>query len=392
MPLSSRLLYSALGIVLVVAVWLPNRAAAQSSASTAVPFLLISPEARTSGIGEIGVAIADDASAVFWNPAGLGFQSGQEVRLSHSNWLPQFQQSDLYYEYGNYKLNIPEINGTVGAALTYLNLGEFERRDEANNDLGRFKSYELALAVSYGTRLDEDMSIGVGLKLIHSSLSQVGTAEEAGSGTATTVAGDIGFLYRPSKFIVPFTDEDIGNRFAFGVSIMNMGPTVSYIDREQADALPTTLRLGFRYDLVHEEYNTLTWTADAAKLLISAEGAKADDFFTALGKTWDTPDGVSVFNEFTFGTGFEYWYGKIVALRAGFFHEDPNQGNRRFLTFGAGIRYDIYGFDFSYISTSISDETSPLSETLRFTLGIIWDSAGIPPDDSQRIPADDSAN
>jgi type IX secretion system protein PorV len=392
MPFTKKLLYSIFGIVLVFAVALTNRVHAQGAASTAVPFVLISPDARTSAMGESGVAVADDASAVYWNPAGLGFQYGQEARLSHSNWLPQFQQSDLYYEYANYKIHIPEIGGTVGAGFTYLNLGEFERRDEANTNLGTFKSYEMALAVSYGTRLDEDMSVGVGLKLIHSSLSNVATAEERGSGTATTVAGDIGFLYRPSKFVLPFTDEDIGDRFAVGLALSNMGPTVAYIDADQGDPLPTTLRFGVKYDVVHEEFNRLTWTADVTKIIVSAGPDGTDDFFTALGNTWETQGDGSVINEFTLGTGFEYWYSNLVAMRFGFFHEDPNQGNRRFLTFGVGIRYDIYGFDFSYISTSISDESSPLSETLRFTLGIIWDTTGVPPDDSQRIPADDSAN
>ena len=368
------------------------------AASTAVPFLLIAPGARASAMGESGVAVADDASAVFWNPAGLGFQKGQELSLSHSNWLPQFQQSDLFYEYANYKQYMDEIGGTLGAGLTFLNLGEFERRSEANEYLGTFTSFELAAGVSYGTRIDEDLSFGVGLKLIHSSLSQVGTAEEQGSGTATTVAGDIGILYRPSKFVIPFTDEDIGNRFAVGLALSNMGPSISYVDQEQSDPLPTTLRLGFAYDLVNEEFNRLTWTTDVTKLIVYRnKDGEAANFFSALTKTWG-PQGdreerlTPIWNDFTLGTGFEYWYANLVALRFGFFHEDPTQGNRRFLTFGAGIRYDIYGFDFSYISTDISNESSPLANTLRFTLGIIWDTTGVPPDDGQQIPADDAAN
>jgi hypothetical protein len=362
--------------------------------STAVPFMLISPSARNSGLGETGVAIADDVSAIFWNPAGLGFQKGMELSLNHSNWLPQFQQSDLFYEYAGYRMDIPEIGGTVGAALTFLNLGEFERRDEGNNALGTFKSYEIAFTASYGTKLDEDFGIGVGLRLIHSSLSQVATAREQGVGAATAVAGDIGILYRPSKLVLPFSDTDIGDRLALGLSITNMGPSVSYIDEDQSDPLPTALRIGFAYDLVHEKYNTLTWTTDVTKLLVSrsADTRKADPFYEAIFNSWDTPG--NVFNTFTLGTGIEYWYSQLVGLRFGFFHEDPSQGNRRFLAFGAGVRYDIYGFDFSYISTAISDDDtpSPLSETLRFTLTVNWNRAGGPEDDGTRIPADDAAN
>ena len=370
---------------------LPLLQEAAAQTSTAVPFLLISPSSRNSAMGEAGVAIADDVSAVFWNPAGLGFQKGMELSLNHSNWLPQFQQSDLFFEYASYKMDVPSTGGTLGAALTYLNLGEFERRDEANNRLGTFKSYEIAFTAAYGTRLDEDFSLGVGLRLIHSSLSQVGTAREQGSGTATAVAGDLGVLYRPSKLVLPFTDTDIGNRLAIGASISNIGPSISYIDEDQSDPLPTALRLGFAYDLVHEKYNTLTWTTDVTKLLVSRTDKVADPFYEAVYKSWE---GDNVLNTFTLGTGIEYWYSQLVGLRFGFFHEDPSQGNRRFLTFGAGVRYDIYGFDFSYISTAISDDDtpSPLSETLRFTLTVNWNRGSGPEDDGTRIPADDAAN
>lgn len=370
---------------------LPLLQEAAAQTSTAVPFLLISPSSRNSAMGEAGVAIADDVSAVFWNPAGLGFQKGMEMSLNHSNWLPQFQQSDLFFEYASYKMDLPSTGGTIGAALTYLNLGEFERRDEGNNPLGTFKSYEIAFTAAYGTRLDEDFALGVGLRLIHSSLSQVGTAREQGSGTATAVAGDLGVLYRPTKLTLPFTDTDIGNRLAIGASISNIGPSISYIDESQSDPLPTALRLGFAYDLVHEKYNTLTWTTDVTKLLVSRTDKVADPFYEAAIKSWE---GGNVLNTFTLGTGIEYWYSQLVALRFGFFHEDPSQGNRRFLTFGAGVRYDIYGFDFSYISTAISDDDtpSPLSETLRFTLTINWDRGSGPEDDGTRIPADDAAN
>ena len=385
--MTNNIISLATGVLMLLAMNIPHLYAQGGPASTAVPFLLIAPGARASAMGESGVAIANDAGATFWNPAGLGFQKGQELTLSHSNWLPQFQQSDLFYEYANYKIHIPSIDGTLGAAFTFLNLGEFERRDEANLYLGTFKSYELAVTVSYGTRIDEDLSVGLGLRFINSSLSQVGTAQEQGSGVANTVAGDIGLLYRPSKFTLPFTDVDLGDHFGLGIAFSNIGPSVTYIDESQSDPLPTTMRLGFAYDLVKEEYNRLTLSADLTKLLVSRTGAKADPFYTALTKSryfdWTT---------YTLGTGIEYWYSDFVALRFGFFHEDPNQGNRRFLTFGAGVRYEIYGFDFSYISTDISSEKSPLADTLRFTLSIMWDRATTPPDDGTTIPADDSKN
>ncbi len=368
-------------------------------ASTAVPFLLISPNARASAMGETGVAVADDASAAFWNVAGLGFQRGQEISLTHSNWLPQFQQSDLFYEYANYRIHIPRIAGTVAVSVVYLNLGEFERRSSANDYLGTFRSYEFAVSAAYGTALTRDLSIGLGLRFIHSALSPVGTEQEVGSGKASTISGDLGVLYKPKRFVLPFSRTDIGNRGAVGAALTNGGPSISDIDEAQADPIPTNLRLGLAFDLVKSEFNKLTWTADVNKLLISRTRDKATDkadpFYKAIFKTWSTKSDGSgkslsdVVREFNFGTGVEYWYSNLIALRAGWFYEDPIMGNRQMLTFGAGIRYDIYGFDFSYIST-VGSERSPLDETLRFTLLINWDK-GIP-DDSQRNPADDSSN
>jgi hypothetical protein len=381
----SQLKILALALLLLPAA--NETALAQGAASTAVPFLLIAPGARSSALGQSGVSMADDAFAIFWNPAGLGFQKGQELSLSHENWLPQFRQSDLFFEYANYKIGMPSINGTLGAALTFLNLGEFKRRDEANQQLGTFKSYELAFTVSYGTRLDEDLAIGLGMRVIHSSLSDMPTAHEQGSGTATTVSGDLGLMYRPSKFVLPFADVDLGDHFSLGFAMSNMGPSITYIDEAQSDPLPTTFRLGVGIDLLREEYNRLTWSTDITKIIISRTGKKADDFFTALSKQ-QMLDARS----YMFGTGLEYWYSDFVALRAGFFHEDPSYGNRKFLTFGAGVRYEIYGFDFSYIYSDISDEKSPLSDTLQFTLQIAWDRAKTPPDDGTSTPADDSKN
>jgi hypothetical protein len=198
------------------------------------------------------------------------------------------------------------------------------------------------------------------------------------------VAGDIGYMYRPSKFIL-----DLDDRFSFGTAISNIGPSVSYIDEAQSDPLPTIWRLGVGVDIVKEKYNRLTWTGEAGKMLISRTDGSADPFWTAIGKSFQG-DWVKTI---TFGTGFEYWYSQLVALRLGYFHEDPSQGNRRFLAFGAGVRYDIYGFDFSYISTALNsdDVQSPLSETLRFTLMITWDT-GAPQDDGTRVPVDDATN
>jgi hypothetical protein len=338
---------------------------------SAVPFLLISPTSKNSGMGESGAGLADDASAIFWNPGGLAFQTGMEISLTHTNWLPQFHQSDLFYEYLNYKWFIQDI-GTVSASITYLNLGEFIRTtSEGPTEVDKWKSYEYAITVGYATKVLDELGLGINLRYIHSALSPIGTEEEQGDGIASSVSGDIGILYKPQSLVIPFTGLDLGNILSIGVNLSNLGPKLKYIDADQADPIPTTLKLGFAAKILESEYNTLTYTLDFSRLLVrryaddaNGNSVKPDEFYKALFTAW----GDGGVRKVVTSTGFEYWYGKpkLIALRFGYLYEDPSYGNRKFLTFGAGVRYDNYGFDFSYIST-FNDE-SPLANTLRFSL------------------------
>jgi hypothetical protein len=346
---------------------IPQIASAQGE--SAVPFLLIAPNSRASGIGEAGAATVDDASAIFWNPAGLAFLKGQEVSITHANWLPQFQQADLFYDYLNYRNHIEDIGGTIGASVTYLNLGEFVRTGSGGPDeIGRFKAFELAVTGGYATQAFDDLGLGMNLRFIYSSLSPIGTEQEQGKGVASTVSVDLALMYRPITLEVPLLG-DLGKKFSAGLNLSNLGPKVTYIDADQADPLPTNLRIGLGYKLINDEYNEATATLDFSRLLVSRnEDGTSDPFYEAVFSSWGDGSGLNKIN--TSG-GIEYWYGspRLLALRIGYFYEDPSYGNRQFLTFGAGIRFDIYGFDFSYIS---AEENHPLSDTIRFSLLIAW--------------------
>lgn len=341
--------------------------------TSAVPFLLISPNSRASGMGEAGVALADDASASFWNPAGFAFQQGSEISLSHANWLPTFRLSDLFIDYLVYRKDIPELDGTISTSITYLNLGIFNRTENDPTVLETFKAYEFAITAGYGTKLSERLGLGVNARFIHSRLAPFGTAQEQNRGIASGFSFDIGLLYKPKSIPIPFTGWDMGNRLSLGLNLSNIGPKLTYIDKAQADPLPTNFRLGFAYKVLDDQYNNLSYILDVSKLLITKHpDGSTDPFYKAIFTSWGDKSLKNELKEFVIGTGLEYWYGdpKWVALRVGYFYEDPQFGNRKFMTFGAGIRYDIYGFDFSYISTF--EEQHPLGETLRFTLLISW--------------------
>ncbi len=373
----------------------------------AVPFLLLAPDSRAGGIGESGGGLADNSAAIFWNPAGIAFLSGTEVSITHSNWLPQFQL-DLFYDYLSYRQYFEEIDGSVTASITYMNFGEFVRTLDDPTPLETFRSFDAALTLGYATKLSPDWGLGFNFRLIHSRLSDKPTANETGKGVATSVSFDIGAMWRPERLVLPLVDENIGGKFSLGINLSNLGPKIYYIDQAQADPIPTNFRLGFAYKVLDDEYNSLIYTLDFSKLLVSrtptdsifsvspggdttvtVNKGSSKEFYEALFYAWGDKPFSEELRDIVTSMGLEYWYGTpgefLFALRTGFFYEDPSYGNRKFLTFGAGIRYDIYGFDFSYITTSVfpGGENHPLSDTLRFTVLIGW---GAVPESTRGLP------
>jgi hypothetical protein len=352
-------------ILILVLLSAINNVFAQGEA--AVPFLLISPGARPGGMGEAGVAYANDATAIYWNPAGLAFQYEDpetdykgEVSLMHSKWLPQFNFSDLWYDYlaGRYYL---EGIGMVGASITYLNLGKNIHTDEVGNELGTFDSFEYSIAASYATKLKDNLSLGVNLKFIQSNLSDIQIGSENRDGTSSSFALDFGIMWKPAW-------EFLGNRLTFGANLSNFGPKMTYIDEDQADPLPTNLRLGLAYKLLDDEFNRITLVYDTNRLLVVRGEEGSDNVFEAVFySAWTEGSFSDRLARFTHSFGAEYWYGNFIALRAGYFTESDKFGGRKFLTFGGGIKYHIFGIDFGYISAK---EDHPLSDTMRFSISV----------------------
>ena len=317
-------------------------------------------------MGETGTGMINDASAMFWNPAGLGFQKGAQVSITHSPWLPGLGLSDLFYDFLAGKYYLKKLKGTIGVSITYLNIGKIIQTDEFGNEIGNYQAFDGALAVGYGTKVTRDLGVGVVTRFIYSKLAVDPVAGEQGTGTAYDLSFDLSMLWRPSKTKMKF----LNNKFGVGVNLSNIGPKVTYVDNDQADPLPTNLRLGLAYDIYQSEYNNLTLTADFAKLLVKRrENGESDPvykgIFTSFGGGLD-----NVMKSIQSSVGAEYWYGnpKLIGLRGGFFYEDPDRGKRKFITLGASIRYSMYGFDFSYINTI--EENHPLANTLRFTLSV----------------------
>ncbi|SMO74609.1 type IX secretion system outer membrane channel protein PorV [Fodinibius sediminis] len=337
---------------------------------TSVPFLQIEPDSRAAGMGNTGVALADNASAVFWNPAGLAFQTGNQVSITHSEWLPQFN-ADLFYDYLVGKYHVEDI-GTFGAHITYLNLGEQQRTSLDNptgEGLGRFNSYEFAGGISYGYQINDNWSVGSGVRFIHSSLAD-GDIEGDKIEPGSSVGFDLAGMYQAD----PFTFLDREASWSAGLNISNIGPGVSYTNNAEKDPLPTMFRIGwsFKTNLDKQGINTLTIANDVSKVMAREDEGAVSSLFTSWGAfKRDIGNGrtasLNTFQQLMVATGLEYWYNELFAVRSGYYYEDPNNGDRQFLTLGAGLRYQFFGVDFSYIYT-LGDENHPLANTTRFGL------------------------
>jgi hypothetical protein len=351
-----------------VCVFLFNTLYAQGPGSAAVPFLLIGPGAKAGGMGETGVALATDPTAIFWNPAGLAFQyedpeydTPGAVTFMHTQWLPQFNFDDLFYDYFAMRYYLEEI-GMVGFSFTWLNLGKSIRTNELGDELGTFNSQEYAITLSYATKLQSNLSLGVNVKLIRSELSPIGAGTEKEQGFATGGAVDLGVMWEPDYQVLK-------NNLRVGANLANVGPRLTYIDDDQADPLPTTLRLGAAYKVLDDEFNKIIVTYETARMLVVRhDSTDVDNVLQAVFySSWVNGSLEDRLNSFSHALGFEYWYGNLIALRTGYFYEHESFGNRKFLTFGAGLVYDIFGFDFGYIS---DDDNSPLANTMRFSLSM----------------------
>ena len=336
----------------------------------AVPFLLIAPGARNGGLGEAGVALINDATAAYWNPAGLAFQYDdpevhkmREITFMHAKWLPQFNFSDLFYDYMAGRYYVEDL-GMFGASITFLNLGENIWTNEVGDEIGTFDSFEYAVTLSYATKLQDNLGIGINAKVIQSNLSDftstVGT--EQGEGKATSFAVDLGVLWMPDYAV-------FDKRLSLGANLSNFGPKVTYIDKDQADPLPTNLRLGLAYKVFNDGFNSINLVYDVNRLLVvrNYDGSSDGPFEAVFYSAWVKRSLEERLRRFTHSFGLEYNYGRAIALRAGYFYEDPKYGARKFATFGAGINYNIFDIDFSYISAA---EDHPLSDTMRFSLGV----------------------
>jgi hypothetical protein len=338
--------------------------------NTAVPFLRISPDARSGAMGDVGVALSPDANSNYWNLSKLPFATTtSSVAVTYTPWLKELV-NDVFLANlsGYYKLNDIEA---VGASLRYFSLGTINFTDITGTPTYDYRPREWAFDAGYARKLSDNLSIGLALRYIYSNLAN-GDINGRVIRPGKAFAGDVSLFYTKDFE----KDDGTVNTWNLGMAITNVGTKISYTQSAQyKDFIPTNLGIGTAYTIGMDEYNKITFALDINKLLVptpDSSGAYRDkgvveSIFTSFG---DAPGGFSEeLKELMFSVGAEYWYNNTFAVRAGYYNENKYKGNRKYFTAGIGIKYDVFGLNFSYLVPSGTGiQRNPLSNTLRFTL------------------------
>jgi hypothetical protein len=339
----------------------PDELLGQTKAiTTAVPFLLISPDARHAALGDAGVASSPDANSSYWNPAKLVFiETAYGGTISYTPWLGKIiNDMSISYLSGYYKFTQEQA---VSMALKYFDLGEIFFTEDGVNGTN-FNPREFSFDLTYSRKLTEELSLGLTGRYIHSNLTGAFNSGGVDARPGKSVAADIGIFYTKQL------PGALSSNLSLGASISNIGAKITYSDNNNKDFLPTNLRLGGAYTTSLDSYNTLTFLLDFNKLLVPTIDKDQSLLRGMFSSFTDAPGGFSEeVHEIATSMGVEYWYNKVFAARLGYFLEAYDKGNRKYLTMGAGFRRNTFGFDIAYLVPTNKRE-HPLAETLRFTI------------------------
>jgi hypothetical protein len=343
-----------------------------NSLVTAVPFLLVIPDARTAAMGDAGIAMATDANASTTNAAKLGFAVDPSgISISYTPWLNSYTPDiNLAYLSGFYRLN---NRNTLGASIRFFSLGDIQLSDNNFQDLGIYSPSEAAYDFSYARKFGNSFALGATLRYITSALSRGDFAANRGSGIGNAIAADISGYYTNELLLF-----NTNTRLSLGFNISNIGTKMRYSSAGPYYFLPANLGLGGALTFSNDNRNEFTAVLDFNKLLVptpSGFGANVTPGITPeksvpeaiFGSFTDAPNGFAEeLKEISIGGGMEYLYDKKFALRAGYFYESPQKGNRQYATFGTGFSYKTIILNFSYLLAN--SNKSPMANTLRFSL------------------------
>jgi hypothetical protein len=339
--------------------------------TTAMPFLLISPDSRSAGMGDVGVALSADANAMQWNAARLAFVENEiGASVSYSPWLTSIGVNDMSISYlsAYYRLDQEQV---VGISMKYFDLGSIFFTDTGQPGDGLEASpKDFSIDVAYARKLSDNLSASLTARIARSNLF----GDYQGSNLqdpkpATALGVDLGVLYT-KPLVFNGNDSD----FSAGLQLSNISNKITYSNSDNEQFLPINLKIGTAFTTALDAYNSLTISVDFNKLMVptpNPEDSTSNSNNIGLlpgmfGSFSDAPGGFQEeLREISIASGVEYWYNDVFAVRTGYFYEHLTKGGRQYFTAGLGFRYQVLGLDFSYLIPVARQ--NPLGETLRFT-------------------------
>jgi hypothetical protein len=347
-----------------------------NAVTSAVPFLRIVPDARGGAMGDVGIATSADPNGMHYNQSKLAFADKNiSLAATYTPWMRNLGLNDVYLAYlaGYFKIDKFQ---TAGFGLRYFSLGDIEFTDENGQSLGQGRPNEFEITGAYARKLTDRFSAAVGAKFIYSNLATGRVVEGNEIKPGLAGAADISFTYK-----APLKVNNVKSELTIGTVLSNLGSKITYTNSINRDYIPSNLGVGAAWKVNLDDYNTLTFTTDFNKLLvptprpeIDEDGNDTPDYkeyspirgvFKSFG---DAPGGFSEeLKEITIGAGMEYWYDDQFAIRTGYFYEHYSKGNRKYFSVGLGVKYNVFGLNFSYLVPT-TNQRNPLDNTLRFSL------------------------
>jgi hypothetical protein len=358
-----------------------NLNGSMNTITTAVPFLRISPDARSGAMGDVGLALSPDANAQYWNASKLTFADKKYgISATYTPWLKDLVP-DIFLAYAaGYAKFGENDNQAIGVSLRYFSLGDINFTDNLGAPIGSGKPREFSWDLSYSRKLSENLSVGLSGRFIHSAMAS-GYSDPGGNyRPGNAAAADLSLFYTKDQE----REDGLKNNFSFGAALTNVGTKISY-NSTRKDFIPINLGLGAAYTYEVDEYNKFTVALDINKLLVPTPQKNDSGSYYypdktvvsgMLGSFGDAPGGFSEeLKELQISLGAEYWYQNQFAIRAGYFYEDKTKGDRKYFTCGLGVKYNVFNLNFAYLIPSGSGVSrNPLSNTLRFSLLFDFDT------------------
>jgi hypothetical protein len=377
-------------LVLVAAANTHAQAPSRNLIPVAVPFLVVAPDARSAGMGDVGAATQPDANAGHWNPAKFAFaDKALGVSLSHSPWLRALvPDMSLSYVSAYRRISTAEV---VAVSLRYFDMGNVQLTNTLGQLQHNINPRDLAVDATYSRQLSRRFALAGTVRFIHSNLDgNVATGTLNQTGPANTAAVDVGWFYQTKTYwgALPVA-------FGLGMNLSNLGGKISYGGTTPPDFLPANLRLGTAFTGELDEYNKLTFALDINKWMAPTPGQDDPHGQQApktlvqgtLGSFADAPGGWrEELSELMYAMGIEYWYKDMVAFRGGYYNEHRHKGGRKYVSLGLGLRYQAFGIDFAYLMPQA--QATPLSDTLRFSLLFGFERGRPQPDDQAQARLD----